>query len=55
MGKHVHEHVDLTIDAEQITSGNDATGEEKLQALLDALADEDVEIEVETHSEVIEE
>lgn len=49
MGKHVHEHVELQIDSDQIAGADEeSSDEEKLKALIESLADEDVEVHVET-------
>jgi hypothetical protein len=55
MGKHVHEHVHLDIDSEQLTADKDSSAEEKLRAIVEALQDENIDIDIKTTSEVIEE
>lgn len=52
-GKHVHEHVDLHIDSDAVSGDPGASAEEQLRTVLEALADEDAEITIETHSEEV--
>lgn len=51
MGEHVHEHVGLEVDSEQVGAGPGMSDEQKFKALIEALASEETEIEVTTTTE----